>query len=346
MNTSGSKIAVGLFSGGLDSMVSAMLVKKQGFKVFLLHFVSVFFGHKGEKFQEIKKTMSGYGMELMVDEPGSEYIEEILLNPRHGYGKAINPCIDCHAYMFKTAGEYMKKLGADFVFSGEVLGQRPMSQHKAALKKVETESGLTGLILRPLSAKLLQPTIPEQKGLINRELLMGIEGRGRSEQKKLAKEFGITEYPQPAGGCRLTDQNLKTRFEILKRRMGDDVTWDDLDLMCFGRHLKLSEEFYMVIPRDLTEGERIEKYLPMGLTIMSNPDIPGPMALLVSKDGKTIPEPGEEIIQLAASIVARYTKLYQQGVNKIPVNILLNNEKVRSLNVIPADDEQITRFRI
>ncbi|MFH1223572.1 MAG: tRNA 4-thiouridine(8) synthase ThiI, partial [Pseudomonadota bacterium] len=176
------KAAIGLFSGGLDSRLSAALIQRQDFNVYLLHFVSPYFGYKGEKLTEIRNEMEKKGFNLIVHEFGQDYIEDVIKKPRHGVGSSMNSCIDCHRYMLAIAKQKMEELNAEFVFSGEVLGQRPMSQNKNSLKVVEKESGLEGFLVRPLSAKLLDPTIPEQRGVLDREKLLDISGRGRARQ--------------------------------------------------------------------------------------------------------------------------------------------------------------------
>ncbi len=193
--------ALALFSGGLDSALAIKLITNQGVEVIALNFVSHFFGGKNEKAEAMAKQL---GVQLEYVDFSEKHIE-MMKNPVYGRGKNMNPCIDCHALMFKFAGELLEKYDADFLISGEVLGQRPMSQNYQALEKVKGLSKLEDLIIRPLSAKLLPPSKPEQEGLIDREQLLDIQGRSRKRQIEIAEQMGIIDYPTPAGGCLLTD---------------------------------------------------------------------------------------------------------------------------------------------
>ena len=200
--------AVALFSGGLDSILAVKLIQKQGIEVKGVNFITPFFG-----VEKTCLTIKNLDMDLEIIDITQELLK-ILRNPKHGLGKNMNPCIDCHTLMFKKAGEYMTRIGASFILSGEVLGERPMSQNRNSLSIIERESEFEGRILRPLSALLLAETIPEKKGLVNRNKLLDISGRSRKRQMKLAVEMGIEDYPSPAGGCKLTEP-------IFARRLGD-----------------------------------------------------------------------------------------------------------------------------
>ena len=201
--------ALGLCSGGLDSILSALVLRKNNVEVEWITFETPFFSP--EKAIKASKTT---GIPLIVKNITEEYLT-MLKNPHCGYGRNMNPCMDCHSLMFRIAGGIMEESGFDFLFSGEVLGQRPMSQTLSSLRYVEKHSGYGGYILRPLSAKRLPVTIPEKKGLINRELLLGFSGRSRKPQAALAGEFGISDYPNPAGGCLLTDKGFSRRLKDL-----------------------------------------------------------------------------------------------------------------------------------
>jgi tRNA U34 2-thiouridine synthase MnmA/TrmU len=254
MNTSNKIVrALGLLSGGLDSMLAGLILCDQGIEVESVTFETPFFNAaKGRKASQMT------GIPLTVKQIYPVYIK-MLKNPPAGYGKHMNPCMDCHSLMFKLAGEMMQAQGFDFLFSGEVVGQRPMSQTKSALRYVEKHSGFEGYILRPLSAKNLPQTIPEKEGLVNRELLLDIEGRSRKRQIQLAKKFGITEYPTPAGGCLLTDQGYTNRLKDLFNHQRD-CTEAELHLLKYGRHFRLNPEAKLIVGRTQKDNEKILKY--------------------------------------------------------------------------------------
>ena len=229
--------ALVLLSGGLDSILAAKLLLKQGIEVEAINFRTNFCGPS-----KARPAAQALGVFLREENIREEFLK-VLKKPKYGYGAGMNPCIDCHALMLKKAGEIMKKENScpesgrriDFVATGEVLGERPMSQHKKALEIVEKEAGLKGYLLRPLSAKLLEPTIPEKQGLVERDRLLDISGRSRKKQMELAKKFGIKDYPTPAGGCALTQEGFADRVkELMKNK--PDFNADDIDLIKFGRH--------------------------------------------------------------------------------------------------------------
>ena len=221
--------ALVLFSGGLDSILAAKILIKQKIKLKGITFKSYFFNE-----EQAKKAAKQIKLPLKIVDFSKEHLK-IVKNPRYGYGKAINPCIDCHILMLKTAKRIMKKEKFDFITTGDVLGERPMSQNKQALGLIEKESSLNGYLLRPLSAKLLKPTIPEKLGLVNREKLLDIFGRSRKRQIALAKKYKIKEYPSPAGGCLLTDLEFAKRLrELLK--IYPKCGGDDIELLKYGRH--------------------------------------------------------------------------------------------------------------
>jgi len=192
--------ALSLFSGGLDSALAVKIIQNQGIEVEGVY-VNVGFEANKNKIEDLKKLAHNLGIKLTVIDAVNEYIEKILFTPKYGYGKNMNPCIDCHAFFIKKALEYMDKAGAKFIISGEVVGQRPMSQRLPALNAVNRLANAEGLVLRPLSAKLLPPTIPELEGWVDREKLYAIKGRDRKVQLALAKEFNLEGFESPSGGC-------------------------------------------------------------------------------------------------------------------------------------------------
>jgi tRNA-specific 2-thiouridylase len=235
--------AVALLSGGLDSTLAVKLVLDQGIDVEAVNFVSPFcLCRKGGcGALEVAKNLN---IPLKTITVGEEYLR-IVRKPQFGYGKNMNPCIDCRIFMLKKAKKYAEEIGASFIFTGEVLGQRPMSQHRKTLGIIEKEAGLKGKILRPLSAKLLPPTEVEKKGLVSRETLLGIEGRSRKKQIRLAQELKVTEYSCPGGGCLLTyrefTSKLKDLFERKKR-----ISLKDVRLLKVGRHFRFGKNKIIV----------------------------------------------------------------------------------------------------
>ncbi len=325
MNLSLKKVsALGLCSGGLDSMLSAMLLRKQGIEVQWITFETPFFSS-----EEAKQASKTTGIPLIVKNITPIYLK-MLTNPRCGYGKHMNPCMDCHALMFNLAGRIMKEKGFDFLFSGEVLGQRPMSQTMNSLRYVEKQSGFEGYILRPLSAKKLPVTIPEQQELVNRDLLLDISGRSRKPQIELAKEFGITNYPSPAGGCLLTDKGYASRLKDLFEHQ-ETYTERELHLLKHGRHLRLDNTTKIIVGRTQEDNESIKKYYDPDLDIIIKvKTFPGPMVLM--------PHGGRnEMRMLAASICAGYSKAPEITPVEVDVTTPKGNEIVRVIGVPPKE---------
>ena len=335
------KKAIGLFSGGLDSWLSAILIKRQDFDTYALHFVSPYFGYSEEKLKQIEKRLNDRGINLLVHKFGQDYIDNIVMKPKHGKGSAVNACVDCHRYMLQLAKKKMEELGAEFVFSGEVLAQRPMSQRKEALNMVEKESGLRGYLVRPLSAKLLKPTIPEENGILNRDLLMDISGRGRKRQMELARELGLTEYPQPAGGCKFTDINIITRFNKMTD-VNKNLTWTDLELLKFGRHFYLGDNFYFVTARDEAEVNKLYTYSKLGI-IIEPKEIPGSTGLLINYDHQTAQDNNsklDEKLKMAGRIIARYTKDCQDG-REVEMIYIKDGKAILELNASSVNEIEL-----
>jgi tRNA U34 2-thiouridine synthase MnmA/TrmU len=287
--------ALGLISGGLDSILSALILRDQGIEVAWINFETPFFSS-----DKARRAARMTGIHLMVKNITSVYIE-MLKNPNCGYGANMNPCLDCHALMFQIAGAIMKKVKFDFLFSGEVLGQRPMSQTRPSLRYVEKQSGFQGYILRPLSAKLLPPTIPEEQGLVDRERLLDISGRGRKEQIRLAGAFGITDYPAPAGGCLLTDVGFSRRLRDLLDHQ-ENCQERDFELLKYGRHFRLNDKHKVIVGRTKEDNRQISRLLDPHKDIsLQMTDMAGPTVLIPS--GAT-----EEIVRVAATLCASYSK--------------------------------------
>lgn len=305
-------------------MLSGMLLKKQGIAVQWITFETPFFSS-----EKAKQASKNTGIPLMVENITPIYLK-MLTNPHCGYGKHMNPCMDCHALMFNLAGRIMKEKGFDFLFSGEVLGQRPMSQTMNSLRYVEKQSGFEGYILRPLSAKKLPETIPEQQGMVNRDLLMDISGRSRKPQMKLAKEFGIANYPSPAGGCLLTDKGYASRLKDLFEHQ-EVYAERELHLLKHGRHLRLDKTTKIIVGRTQKDNENIQKYYDPNLdTIIKVKTFPGPIVL--------IPNGGRnEMMMLAASICAGYSKAPENTPVEVSMTALQGPETVRVIGVPPKE---------
>lgn len=287
--------ALGLCSGGLDSILSALLLKKQGIDVTWISFETPFFSSDAAQKAADQTQIALIKMDITDD-----YME-MMKQPKAGFGKNMNPCMDCHTLMFKKAGEQMEKQGFDFLFSGEVLGQRPKSQNKNSLRYVEKNSGFEGLILRPLCAKCLPETLIEQKGLVDREQLMNITGRSRKVQMQLARDFGIKEYPSPAGGCLLTDPIFSNR---LKDLMYTQKTWDtsQLHLLKYGRHFRLDSGTKVIVGRSKQDNEFLVSCMDKTRhVLLHHARLAGPDVILT---GSTPPDN----IQKAAMLCAAYTK--------------------------------------
>lgn len=281
-------------SGGLDSTLAVKLIQRQGIGVTGINFKTPFFGPS-----KAQAAAEALGIELIVLDITEDHLE-IVKHPRHGYGRFMNPCIDCHAYMVKRAGEVMKKIGASFIITGEVLGERPKSQNPQALKIVERESGYEGLVLRPLSAKLLEPTVPEQRGWVKREGLLDIKGRSRKRQFELAKELGIDKYPTPAGGCLLTDPGFSNRLRHLLKEH-PDAGVNDVELQKIGRQFEGEDGSIIVVGRNEVENERLLEIALPGDLLMETKELMGPITLVRGPAG-------DEAKRAAAALTARYGK--------------------------------------
>jgi len=281
--TEGKK-AVALLSGGLDSRLAVKMMLDQGIAVEALNFVTVFCTctAKSSCKSEARKAAEDYGIVLKTLNATDEILDAIR-NPRHGFGRGLNPCLDCRISMFRRAGGYMRETGADFLVTGEVWGERPMSQRPDALRTIEMESGLAGLIVRPLSARLFEPSIPEQKGWVDREKMMAIEGRSRKPQMQLAAEIGVNDYPCPAGGCLLCDRNFATRLErLLEEDPHPPIA--GIQSLKNGRLIFSSEGMRIMIPRNEDETRRLIALARPGDLLMAAEGFSGPTSVIKGKD--------------------------------------------------------------
>ena len=286
--------AIGLLSGGLDSILAVKVLQEQRVEVLGVSFHSCFFDTT-----TAEAAARQLAIPLRIIDVSEEHLR-LVRNPPHGYGKCMNPCIDCHALMFRHAGRLMEEEGYDFIFTGEVLGERPMSQNRQALALVAQESGYPEVVLRPLSARLLPPTRPEREGLIDRERLLAIRGRSRKPQMELARTYGLTDYPTPAGGCKLTDPNFSRRLKDLFDHTGE-VTLRDVELLKVGRHFRLSETVKVVMGRNEQENQRLLSLLRPQDTHLVVVGPPGPDVLVPASQGLA-----EEHVRLAAGLIVSY----------------------------------------
>ena len=267
---------ISLLSGGLDSMLAICVLRDQGIEMEGVVFDSPFFGP-----QSAKRAAAQLGIKLHVLE-FSDDILKLVQQPPHGFGGAMNPCIDCHAAMIRRAGEFMREGGYDFVSTGEVLNQRPMSQNRRSLETVAEASGLKGLLLRPLSAKLLEPTIPELDGRINRELLCDIQGRNRAPQMVLVEKFGLKEYPSPAGGCLLTEKGYCRKLrDLFDHANGEIPPVSDVRLMRFSRQFRLPEGGRIIVGRNRADNQALKALHEEGRTLVHTVNVPGPTAAVL-----------------------------------------------------------------
>ena len=317
-------------------MLAVKLIQRQGIEVVALHAKHLWGplpAEPGEKSPALRAAETlGVCLEI-IDAYAADLA--IVRHPKHGLGKRMNPCIDCRIWVLVQAKALMQRQGAAFVFTGEVLGQRPMSQRRPVMDLIERESGLTDLLVRPLSAMRLAPTKPEREGILDREKLLGIVGRSRKVQMALAAEFGITEYPSPAGGCLLTDPGFALRLRELMDHQAP--TPADIDLLKVGRRFRLAGGALVVIGRHLEDNTRLERLFLAGDVRIEAAEIPGPTTLVRG-------QPTPEDIALAAALTLRYTKC-ERG-KPWPAVVTPVGGEARTLAVEPAPDSEARRWII
>ncbi len=294
--------ALALLSGGLDSSLAVKMMIDQGIAVTAVHFTSPFCNCTSRKAgckHQAAKVAREFGIPIRVVHKGMDYMR-MVQNPPHGHGRGMNPCIDCRIYMLKKVNELMAGSGASFVITGEVLGQRPMSQHRAAIGLIERESGLEGLILRPLSAQHFPPTVPEREGIVDREKVLSFSGRSRKPQIDLAARLGVKDYPCPAGGCLLTDPMIAARLRDLFSHVRD-YTLEDLHLLKIGRHFRLHPELRILLGRDKPENDQLQAMARPGSVLYKPVDFRGPACLAVGN-------PDSRADLLIGELMARYSQ--------------------------------------
>ncbi|WP_025209266.1 hypothetical protein [Hippea sp. KM1] len=321
-----NKRCVGLYSGGLDSLLAILIARSLNLEVYPLFVKTPFYNKDTEK---LKEQLNRFGLRLTIAEDNKAYIE-MLLNPRFGYGKNLNPCIDCKVFFYKKAKEFADKIGASFIVTGEVLGQRPMSQRSyTVLRTIEKHAGLIDLVLRPLSAKCLPQTIMEKEGIVNRESLYCIQGRTRKAQFELAKTFGIEDFESPAGGCLLTDAQFSARLKEIFKRKEELNNPTAIELLKIGRHFRI-DGFKFVVSRNASETKiLIENFsdLPQ-IRCLNNP----------CAVGVFLKEPHIDTIVTAAAILKRYSKKAQ--------NLIFKGSREFIIDVKAMDDKRINNYRV
>ncbi|MFA5321272.1 MAG: tRNA 4-thiouridine(8) synthase ThiI [Smithella sp.] len=320
--------AIALFSGGLDSILAAEFVRRQKIEVLCLTFVTPFFDAK-----KAQKAARQINLPLAIQDITPEHLE-MLKSPRYGYGKNMNPCIDCHTLMLKIAGKKMEETGSDFIITGEVLGQRPMSQNKQSLYVVAKNSGYQDYILRPLSAQLLDPIKAEREILIDRSQLLSIQGRGRKDQIKLAADFGIVQYAPPAGGCLLTDPIFSRRLRDLFSHHGDRSI-RDFELLKYGRHFRIGDHCKIIVGRNNADNESLKKLAVPDDFIFNMKNFPGPLVL--------VPYGNNADKQVASALCVRYS----DAPDDVKANVLCQyNNSSETILSAAADKEDCAKWII
>lgn len=328
--------AIALLSGGLDSTLAAALVRSLGIEVIGLH-IQILFDTDKKRLKHVAKAAEDAGIKLRTLDLSKEHLE-VVRHPRYGYGAGMNPCIDCRIFMLKAAKKVMEEVGAQFVITGEVLGQRPMSQHLRALMRIAKESGLEDRLLRPLSANLLPEALPVKKGWISREDLFSLQGRGRQEQMKLATSLGIEGYRQSAGGCLLVEKVYAARIRDAFSHIGKDAMREqDFLLLRYGRHFRLSDRAKVIVGRNERENEVLEGFVT-GRALIEPVDTVGPLTLVEG-------EPSPEEVVLAACLAARYCDHYGEAPLMMRVIRSGGKNMVEAVPLAP-DDPRISSWRI
>jgi len=313
---------VALYSGGLDSSVVIKILQEWDAEIHPLYIYNEFLSCKTPPDLP----------DLHVIDVSKEFLS-IVRNPEHGYGKSLNPCIDCRILMLKKAKVYMEEKKADFIATGEVLDQRPMSQHLEQLMLIDKKADCEGVVVRPLSGALLPPTKPETEGLIDRNLLLGIKGRSRKTTLALAEKMNITEYTSPSGGCLLTDPGFCRRLADLMRYQ-EKLQVRDVELLKIGRHFRLAPEVKLIVGRNEEENEQIEKLFRAQDFFLYVPETGSPNAILMGS---------KKFLDLAASITARYS----DKKNEENIEVFYKYKKdVKAIKVKPVTNEELAHWRI
>lgn len=322
--------ALALLSGGLDSILAVKVIQEQGIEVEAVHFISPFF-HNHQAGEICRKL----GVKLHSIDISADMLR-IVQNPAYGFGKNLNPCVDCHLNMVKRAGEMLKEIHADFLVTGEVLGERGKSQNLNALNLIAARSGFGPLLLRPLSAKRLEPTEAEKKGMVDRERLLDLAGRKREAQIGMAGRYGVDYFPQPAGGCLLTDPGFCGRLRpSLKMNRLEPL---DIELLKVGRHFMAKDNVKIIVSRDEEENQAMLKILDDRYFIFELDGRPGPLAVLCAADPS-----GEQILR-AASLTVRYSRYRKE--KSVPVKYYRMGRETRTLEARPRTHQELDLWMI
>jgi hypothetical protein len=323
--------ALALYSGGLDSTLACRVVMAQGIRVLAVKFVTPFFGYdllaREEEYKlEVKEK---FGIDIFLNDITRPYLE-MVKKPAHGYGKNFNPCVDCKILLLSEARKMMPDLGASFLVTGEVVGQRPMSQRRDTLRTIERQSGCEGILVRPLCARNLEPTQAELDGLIDRDQLLDFSGRNRKPQIELADKFGIEDYPSPAGGCTLTDPVQSVRIADYYDE-NEEIKTADIRLLLVGRQFKMPKGGWLIVGRNHQENLRLEDLVQPGDWMLTPDDFPGPTVILRYNND-------HDELGLAAGILARYSK--KSAVSQGKVNVIAERDgEILQLETTPLDDD-------
>nr|MDK2850959.1 tRNA-uridine 2-sulfurtransferase [Candidatus Cloacimonadota bacterium] len=323
-----SHAAIALFSGGLDSLLAVKWMQKAGYKVYPVYFLTPYMPS-----ERALESAAANGIKLIVRDISREHLE-MMKNPSSGFGKYLNPCIDCHALMFRIAGEMMPEIGADYLISGEVLGQRPMSQRLDAMNRVGNLSGYRNLLVRPLSQKHLRATTPILEGWVDIDDMLDISGRGRYRQLELAKMLGIKDYPTPAGGCLLTDKNYSIRLRDLM--INNQIDLQNIELLKYGRHFRLDNNSKVIIGRDEVENKILDSNSQHLIKFKAR-DYTGPLGLLTNVS------PTPAILSKALNLFWYYhKKAPASGI----VQLTMPNGGIKEHLAIKADIETVESLRL
>jgi len=330
--------ALALLSGGLDSTLAVKLMLDLGIDVEALNFTSPFCTCTGKNAgckSEAVRVAQEFNIPIKVMHKGLDYLE-VVRNPRHGYGKGLNPCVDCRIYLLRKAKEYMAESGADFVITGEVLGQRPMSQRRDTLRVIERESGLEGLLLRPLSAQFFEPTIPEQEGWVDRAQLLAIKGRSRKDQMQLADELDVKNYPCPAGGCLLTELSFVPKVRDVFDH-SDELNLRDFRLLKIGRHFRIAPRSKVIVGRNEADNALIQSAMQPGETALCWLDGSSPLGVITGCQD-------DDTLETAMQILLRYTKA-EPG-QECRIKVLRDGEEQICLVANRLTDSDVQKFQI
>lgn len=326
--------ALALLSGGLDSIIAVKVIQEMGIEVEALHFANPFHQSLTEALRKVRLLANELKVKLHIREFGEDFLR-VIENPRYNYGKNMNPCVDCRIYQLKEGKKLMAEIGASFLITGEVLDQRPHSQRRDALDIVERDSGLRGFILRPLSAKHLRLTVPEEKGWVDRERLLDIKGRGRNQQIELARVYGLTDYPSPAGGCLLTCREYSDKVkDLIEYENG--LSLRSVKLLQTGRHLRLTPQIKIIVGKNETENDLLRQMASDKDSLLELADYQGPTTLYIGP-------PDDRALELAAAITAGYGKAPSGEQARV---FITRDFSQKTLAVIPMDRTAIQKHFI